>query len=162
MARISKEERLRLEGMAQAYRIAQTKGMEGLKQDIEMRKATGIPVGVSPSAIDESIRRIKENTVDTVRILAAMTLRDEFGFGKTRLDRFVQRFNLKTECLQEEYVTWEDMTKALKEELGITFEIRKNEDNVTDTQAYRQKRHYNRSEKRAARKFQKQREKKRA
>lgn len=162
MARISKEERLRLEGMAQAYRIVQAKGIEGLKQDIEMRKATGIPVGVSPSAIDESIRRIKENAVDTVRILAAMTLRDRFDFGKTRLERFVESFNLKTECLEENYVTWEDMTKTLKEETGITFEIRKNEENITDTQAYRQKRHYNRNEKRAARKLQKQREKKRA
>lgn len=162
MARISKEERLRLEGMAQAYRIAQAKGIEGLKQDIEMRKATGIPVGVSQSAVDESISKLKENTIDTVRILAAMTLRDRFNFGKTRLERFVEYFNLKTECLEENFVTWEDMTKALKEETGITFEIRKNEENVIDTQAYRQKRHYNRSEKRAARKLQKQREKKRA
>ncbi len=162
MARISKEERLRQEGMAQAYRIVQTKGIDGLKKDMEMRGITGVPVGISPSAIEESIRRIKENTVDTVRILAAMALRDEFGFGKTRLDRFVQRFNLKTECLQAEYMTWEDMTKTLKEELGITFEIRKNEKDVTDTQTYRQKRHYGRDEKRAAKRYEKQRNKKRA
>lgn len=32
MARISKEERLRQEGMAQAYRIAQTRGIDGLKK----------------------------------------------------------------------------------------------------------------------------------
>ena len=42
MARISKEERLRQEGMAQAYRIAQTRGIDGLKKEIEIRKLTGI------------------------------------------------------------------------------------------------------------------------
>ena len=36
MARISKEERLRQEGMAQAYRIAQTRGIDGLKKEIEI------------------------------------------------------------------------------------------------------------------------------
>ena len=68
MARISKEERLRQEGMAQAYRIAQTRGIDGLKKEIEIRKLTGIPVGISPSALEESVRRIKENTIDTVNI----------------------------------------------------------------------------------------------
>ena len=69
MARISKEERLRQEGMAQAYRIAQTRGIDGLKKEIEIRKLTGIPVGISPSALEESVRRIKENTIDTVNSL---------------------------------------------------------------------------------------------
>lgn len=35
MARISKEERLRQEGMAQAYRIAQTRGIDGLKKRLK-------------------------------------------------------------------------------------------------------------------------------
>ena len=157
MARISKEERLRQEGMAQAYRIAQTRGIDGLKKEIEIRKLTGIPVGISPSALEESIRRIKENTIDTVNILTAMTLHDEFGFGASRIERFRKRFDFK-----EKYVTWLEMINTLKEETGVTFEIRKNEADVADTQAYRQKRHYNRNEKRAAKKLEKQRNKKRA
>ena len=155
MARISKEERLRQEGMAQAYRIAQTRGIDGLKKEIEIRKLTGIPVGISPSAVEE-------NTIDTVNILTAMTLHDEFGFGASRIERFRKRFDFKTECLMENYVTWLEMINTLKEETGVTFEIRKNEADVADTQAYRQKRHYNRDEKRAAKKLEKQRNKKRA
>lgn len=162
MARISKEERLRQEGMAQAYRIAQTRGIDGLKKEIEIRKLTGIPVGISPSALEESVRRIKENTIDTVNILTAMTLHDEFGSGASRIERFRKRFDFKTECLMENYVTWLEMINTLKEETGVTFEIRKNEADVADTQAYRQKRHYNRDEKRAAKKLEKQRNKKRA
>ncbi len=91
-----------------------------------------------------------------------MTLHDEFGFGASRIERFRKRFDFKTECLMENYVTWLEMINTLKEETGVTFEIRKNEADVADTQAYRQKRHYNRDEKRAAKKLEKQRNKKRA
>ena len=130
MARISKEERLRQEGMAQAYRIAQTRGIDGLKKEIEIRKLTGIPVGISPSALEESVRRIKENTIDTVNILTAMTLHDEFGFGAARIERFRKRFDFKTECLMEDYVTWLEMIDALKKETGLEYAIRMNDKDV--------------------------------
>lgn len=43
MARISKEERLRQEGMAQAYRIVQTKGIDGLKKIWRCVELPGYP-----------------------------------------------------------------------------------------------------------------------
>lgn len=162
MARIDKLERARQEGMSYALEVARKKGIEGLEEELRMRGVTGIPIGVSRSAVDKVIENIKNQTLDTVNILTAMTLHDEFGFGASRIERFRKRFDFKAECLMEKYVTWLEMINTLKEETGVTFEIRKNEADVADTQAYRQKRHYNRNEKRAAKKLEKQRNKKRA
>lgn len=162
MARIDKLERARQEGMSYALEVAKKKGIEGLEEELRMRGITGIPIGVSRSAVDKAVENIKNQTLDTVNILTAMTLHDEFGFGASRIERFRKRFDFKAECLMEKYVTWLEMINTLKEETGVTFEIRKNEADVADTQAYRQKRHYNRNEKRAAKKLEKQRNKKRA
>ena len=114
MAR-NKEERARMEGMAQALRIAKAKGIDGLESDLKMRNITDLPCAVSRAAMDECIMNIKYNVVDTFTILVAYTLHEKFGFGKTRLDRFIRDFNFQAECLDEDYCTWEDQIEMPKE-----------------------------------------------
>ena len=87
MARIDKLERARQEGMSYALEVAKKKGIEGLEEELRMRGITGIPIGVSRSAVDKAVENIKNQTLDTVNILTAMTLHDEFGFGAARIDR---------------------------------------------------------------------------
>ena len=82
MARIDKLERARQEGMSYALEVARKKGIEGLEEELRMRGVTGIPIGVSRSAVDKVIENIKNQTLDTVNILTAMTLHDEFVFYK--------------------------------------------------------------------------------
>lgn len=72
MAR-NKEEQARMEGMAQALRIAKAKGIDGLEADLKMRNITGLPCAVSRAAMDECIMNIKYNVVDTFTILVAYT-----------------------------------------------------------------------------------------
>lgn len=126
----NKEEQARMEGMAYALRVAQEKGVAGLEEEIRMRNITKLPVGVSKAALDECIVKIKENVLDAVLVLSAVTLHDEFGFGQKRLNDFVSRFNLKAECLADDYCTWEDLIQALKEECGLELAIQKNDKDV--------------------------------
>lgn len=114
-------------GMENACRIAKEKGIEVLDEECKFRKKTNIPISIERKKCDEAIERIKLNTIDTIRILSLAVLRDEFGFGKDRLKRFVERFEIKTECLCEEYVKWEDIIENIKEETGLEESIRKNE-----------------------------------
>lgn len=130
MAKMNKEEECRREGMAYALKIAKEKGIEALEEECRFRGATRIPLSVSRSACDEVIRRIKMNTLDTVTILSAMTLHDEFGFGKERIKRFTERFNLKAECIMDDYTNWDEQIAILKEECGLDFSIRKNDTDV--------------------------------
>lgn len=121
MARIDKLERARQEGMYYALEVARKKGIEGLEEELRMRGVTGIPIGVSRSAVDKVIENIKNQTLDTVNILTAMTLHDEFGFGAARIERFRKRFDFKTECLMEDYVTWLEMIDALKKRQALNM-----------------------------------------
>ena len=126
----NKEEQARMEGMAQALRIAKTKGIDGLEADLKMRNITGLPCAVSRAAMDECIMNIKYNVVDTFTILVAYTLHEKFGFGKTRLDRFIRDFNFQAECLDKDYCTWEDQIEILRQECGLDLNIRKNDKDV--------------------------------
>lgn len=149
MARIDKMERARREGMAYALDIARKKGIEGLEEDFRIRGITGIPIGVPQSAIDKVVENIKQQTIDTVNILTAMTLHDEFGFGASRIERFRKRFDFKTECLMENYVTWPEMINTLKEEIGLEYAIRMNDKDVKEDKPQGQKiPHANRSHRR--------------
>jgi hypothetical protein len=130
MARMDKEEVARRDGMAYALRIAREKGIEGLEEEIKYRNITEIPIAIKRDKLNECIENIKLNTIDTILVLSAVTLRDEFGFGKARLARFIERFNLKTDCLVEDYCTWDDLRQNLEEECGIKLSIRQNNQNV--------------------------------
>lgn len=126
----AKDEQCRREGMAYALKIAKEKGIEALEQECKFRGATQIPLSVSRKACDEVITKIKMNTIDTVIILSAMTLRDEFGFGKKRIEQFAERFNMKAECIMDDYTNWDEQIAILKEECGLDFNIRKNDTDV--------------------------------
>lgn len=128
MAKPNKEEQARREGMAYALQFAKAYGIEALEKELRFRNATRLPVAISTKVCEEEINHIKMNAVDTISILAAVTLRDEFGFAEKRIKRFVDRFNLKTDCLAEGYTTWEEQIEILREECGLEFIIRRTED----------------------------------
>lgn len=71
-------------------------------------------------------QNIKNMTFDTMLAMSLMVLRDEFDFGKKRLERFKDRFTEKAASLAEDYCTWLDIVDVLKEETGIDLEIRIN------------------------------------
>lgn len=65
-----------------------------------------------------------------VLAIALLALRDEFGFGTARLERFCDRFNLKLKCAED--FTPIDTINLLEEETGINPTGRYTMANVTD------------------------------
>lgn len=126
----NKEERARMEGMAQALRIAKAKGVEGLEADLKMRNITGLPCRVSKAVLDDLVLRIKNNMTDTFVVLLAYTLHCKFGYGRKRLERVIEAFDFQAECLSDDYCTWEDQIKVLQSECGLDLEIRWNNSDV--------------------------------
>lgn len=126
----SKEEQARREVMSYALRYAKEHGLEALEQDLKKRGAYNIPIRISDKELKEFTDNAKMMLLDTVLILSSMTLHDEFGFGKERLSRFIDRFNQKAECIGEDYTSWQDQIDTLKEECGIEFQLRMNDKDV--------------------------------
>lgn len=93
-------------------------------------EAYNIPVRIDDKALQEFTDNAKSMMLDTILILASVTLHDEFGFGRERLNRFKKRFNFKAECIGENYTDWNDQISILKEECGLEYSIRMNEKDV--------------------------------
>ena len=126
----SKEEQARREGMSYALRYAREHGLDALELDLKKRGAYNIPVRIDDKALQEFTDNAKNMMLDTILILASVTLHDEFGFGKKRLEQFKKRFNFKAECIGEDYTDWQDQIDILREECGLEYGIRMNDKDV--------------------------------
>lgn len=122
--KLNKEEVARREGMAYALKIAREKGVEGLEEEIRFRNCTQLPLGAKRKNCEVAIEAIKNQTCDTFIALTCHTLNDEFGFGQKRLQKFIDRFEGKAECLADGYCCWNDIVKTTWDELGLNLKIR--------------------------------------
>lgn len=113
----------RNDGLALAAKIIKEGGVEALEKEIRQRGVCGVNTNLTMKELDEALFPIKGNCIDTVMALFLAVLRDEFGFGKTRLERARDRFSLKANCIGE-YVKWADIVKTIEEETGVKVEIR--------------------------------------
>jgi hypothetical protein len=116
----------RAHGMKLAMDIVKKDGLEELEKEIRFRNVSGINVALSKKELDKACEKIKNRTLDTMLTLAVATLHDEFGFGQKRCQRFIDRLNLKAECLVDDMSTWDDYIKMIKDEIGIEMSIRDN------------------------------------
>ena len=123
MGKLSKEELARFSGAEWMVRYVKEKGLEAAEKELEMRGVRGIPLAVKEGDLVRFSNREKKNTIATMILMACMTLRDEFGFGFDRMNRFIERFNQKTECLVEKYVSWKDLQETIKEETGLMIPL---------------------------------------
>lgn len=64
MAKLSKEEIAKREGMAYALRLAKEKGIDELEKDLQMRNCHNIPVGLSQKQLNDFSQTVKQKMVD--------------------------------------------------------------------------------------------------
>lgn len=126
MSSRNKEMQARSEGMAYALRIAREKGIEELEKEIKFRNLTGISLNLSRKDLNQASEKIKEMAMDTFTILTVAVLHDEFGFGEKRCQRFIDRMNQKADCLIDDFCTWDDYIRTIKDELNLNLQIRWN------------------------------------
>ena len=117
----------RIQSMDYALRQIRKIGIEEFEKELRVRCRTGIDIRLTPKELDDCSQKIKEMCLDTVLTMAIAVLHDEFDFGKKRIQRFFDRYELKASCLKGGFVTWQDYLDTIKEELDITIDIRLNE-----------------------------------
>ena len=125
MAKIKMNDYLRgrNEGMQFALRIAKERGIEALENEAKFRQVTNLPSDIKMESARKAFTQIRENTADLVMAMTLATLRDEFGFGAKRLQRYIERFEGKMDCINDDYVTWVDIVDNIEEETGVKLSI---------------------------------------
>lgn len=79
----------------------------------------------------DQIQKIKEDaTNDAIKLMivcemyiSIMVLRDEFGFGKKRIEHFANAHNELLDSLQKDYLSYTDMMDTIEEETGFRYEL---------------------------------------
>lgn len=127
MGRLNEYASGRTDGLQLALNLVETGGIDALKEEIKFRGITGINTVMCKKEVEQGSQKIKEMTCDTIMCLSVLTLHDEFGFGKKRCEQFMERFNLKTDCLMDDMCKWKDVIDIVKEEMGIDLTIRRND-----------------------------------
>ena len=111
------------QGLDMAWRMLRDagnkEGAELIAEEIRMRGRTPIKLAVSSKEISEAMAPMKWCMYETFQCMALMVLHDEFGFGKIRCQKFLARWNLKTDAMSAGLVDWADYIKAVWEEIGI-------------------------------------------
>lgn len=52
-------------------------------------------------------------------MIPMIVLRDEYGFGKTRMNRYLDRYQNTLDAYFRDYLTLEDIVKVMQEEIKI-------------------------------------------
>lgn len=107
------------------------KGIDALEEDLKMRNAIDLPLRVSKADLSKFSENVKYNIVFYIKVLMAVTMHDEFGFGNKRIKQMFKRFDLKAECLADDYTTWDEQVSIIAEECGIDMKFGIKDINVT-------------------------------
>ena len=123
MSRLSKEEVARFGGANWLLQYAKEHGLEEAEKELERRGIRNMPLQLKNSDVDTFVKTERQNVLNCLLINTISVLSDEFGFRDYECKRFVDRFNLRSACIVENYVSWKELRDSLKEELGIEIDL---------------------------------------
>ena len=69
----------------------------------------------------DAVREATSNAFTLLLGLPLITLHDKFGFGKVRLERFMDELLKQYESFDAGYITLNDLIETIKEETGVSI-----------------------------------------
>ena len=115
---------MRRDGMKYVLTLAKENGTKTAIEEIERRGIRQERIKVSKREISNFVKEVQTTVVDMVFGITILAIRETFGFGLERMERFFNRFWLKAECTEEGLVTWEEQNSILADEVNIHVDIR--------------------------------------
>lgn len=119
MSRADLMNKSRLEGMYYAYSKIKEIGLDEFAKELTFRSKHGVQLVNTRMDIAKFEREVIDRVQDVVMIFALAVLIDEFDFSAEDIERFQERLALKSACIDEKYITWEEQKQILKDEYGI-------------------------------------------
>src|SRR5699024_7970990 len=79
------------------------------------------PIELSPKQIQKMKDEATMQAVSITNILPLLVLRDEFGFGKKRLQQYTDALNRQVEAFNEVYISLKDVVDTINAETGLGY-----------------------------------------
>ena len=86
------------------------------------RQLLSKPVTLTTKEVDKLKQQATDNAAAIINLFPLLILRDKFGFGKVRIERYLEYFAELLETYNAGYFDLKDIEKVLHEELGLKFE----------------------------------------
>jgi len=124
-----KEFEQRMNGMAYAYEIAKKDGIEGLEKEIKRRNITKIPMTVTKAELRRIWDELCQNMYNNITVCFLYCLREEYGFGKKRTARLLERYQkivndvMDVDYMGEHYIRMDDYAVEVNEKLGVNLNV---------------------------------------
>lgn len=119
MAKLSKYEEGRRDGMDYAYRLVKEKGIEALERRVDRNRKTFAPAFMGDNSLNKFTSETKQACIFTFTCMMSMVMRDKYGFGRKRLSEFVNYFNNLADSIAGEWLYYNDIVYIIKTETGI-------------------------------------------
>lgn len=81
--------------------------------------------GMKRKTVEDTVDRVSREAFERMMVLSLLVLRDEWGFGEKRMERFMDQLGTLVEDVSEGRLSMDDITATLEEELGIEFTWRR-------------------------------------
>lgn len=114
----------RLDGMFYAYAKIKENGLDEFAKELQYRSKRGVQLVNTKRDQQKFEREIIDRVQDVAMIFSIAVLVDEFDFGSEEVNRFIDRLALKSECIEDKYLTWDEQKQIIKDELGIDIRFR--------------------------------------
>lgn len=107
------------DGLLLALRIVKTDGVMGLEDEIKHRNITGVHPVMARKAFDQSLEVASDEITEAVIVLCVAALHDEFGFGRERCQRFIDKVETGSDFINDGLASMVDYIRSIEEQMGI-------------------------------------------
>ncbi len=114
----------RLDGMFYAYAKIKENGLDAFAEELQYRSKRGVQLVNTKRDQQKFEKEIIDRVQDVAMIFSIAVLVDEFDFGSEEVNRFIDRLKLKSECIEDKYLTWEEQKQIIKDEIGIDIDFK--------------------------------------
>ena len=114
----------RLDGMFYAYAKIKENGLDAFAEELRYRSKRGVQLVNTKRDQQKFEKEIVDRVQDVAMIFSIAVLVDEFDFGSEEVNRFIDRLKLKSECIEDKYLTWEEQKQIIKDEIGVDIKFR--------------------------------------
>lgn len=114
----------RLDGMFYAYAKIKENGIDAFAEELRYRSKRGVQLVDTKRDQKKFEREVIDRVQDFAMIFAIAVLVDEFDFGSEEVNRFIDRLKLKSECIEDKYLTWDEQKQIIKDEIGIDIDFK--------------------------------------
>lgn len=123
MSKVQDLARARADGLDMALRIVKKAQADGtdpvaaIEKELRFRGYSGVAGNLTEAEYSHDTRQIKMYTIMTLKAVALISAWEQFGFGKSRLDRLDEQMEIYAQALVREEITWTDILEMLEQKM---------------------------------------------